>query len=254
MIKHYLTCKECGKKFRTSPSKIKDGRKFCCKECKYKYWRGNNHPNWKGGLIKRKCQICNKEFWAIPAAVKKGRGKFCSHGCQNLWRSQHIVKENHHNWNSILRTCQICGKEFHRKACHVKKNWGRYCSRKCQGEWQSKTLIGENSNNWKGGLWPIHYQVRASNEYMQWRRQVFARDNFTCCECGDKRWRNLRAHHIKRFVVILNDIKQKYPLLSIVDMAKHCPDLWNIRNGITLCEKCHRKAHAIKRRICHAKS
>lgn len=65
--------------------------------------------------------------------------------------------------------------------------------------------------------------VRVSPAYKVWRLEVLKRDNFTCQACGDSN--NLHAHHIIRFV---DDKDERF----------------NVDNGITLCEKCHRKIHS----------
>lgn len=89
---------------------------------------------------------------------------------------------------------------------------------------------GKNHPCWKGGITPIRtkiwrspeYKLR-SPEYKLWRLSVFERDNFTCQMPGCNQWgRKLEAHHIREF--------KNYPSLR-----------FNIRNGITLCEKCHKK-------------
>lgn len=64
---------------------------------------------------------------------------------------------------------------------------------------------------------------RHSKQYQEWRSQVFERDNFKCQVCGQVGGK-LNAHHIKTF--------------------KDYPDLrFELSNGITLCEKCHRDLH-----------
>lgn len=64
---------------------------------------------------------------------------------------------------------------------------------------------------------------RHSNEYKEWRNRVFERDGFKCQECGQV-GSSLNAHHIKTF--------KDYPKLR-----------FDVSNGITLCEKCHRELH-----------
>lgn len=57
-------------------------------------------------------------------------------------------------------------------------------------------------------------------EYKTWRAAVFKRDKRTCKMCGAKRV-SIQAHHIKRWA--------DHPYLR-----------YDVNNGITLCNKCHR--------------
>lgn len=60
--------------------------------------------------------------------------------------------------------------------------------------------------------------------YNNWHNSVFERDNYTCQCCGDNHGGNLEAHHINSY----NWDKE---------------NRFNIDNGITLCNKCHKKFH-----------
>ena len=99
----------------------------------------------------------------------------------------------------------------------------------------------EKNYNWKGGVTPLHEQVRKCFEYRQWRSDVFTRDGFTCQECGDDRGGNLIAHHIKEF----SEIMEEYEI-ETMGQALKCEELWNINNGRTLCEDCHKEVHRRK--------
>lgn len=65
-------------------------------------------------------------------------------------------------------------------------------------------------------------------EYRDWRKTVFARDDYTCLWCG-KRGVELNADHIKPFAL--------YPELRL-----------EISNGRTLCVPCHETTDTYKGR------
>lgn len=94
---------------------------------------------------------------------------------------------------------------------------------------------GERHGLWKGGITPLVEQIRHSFEYRQWTSDIFHRDNFTCQKCF-KRGGILNAHHTKQFSIIFkeNNIKS-------LQEARECCEFWNINNGITLCEDCHKE-------------
>lgn len=83
---------------------------------------------------------------------------------------------------------------------------------------------GEKCHFWKGGITNKNYRERVSimnsPQYRFWRRSVFERDDFTCQSCSIKGGR-LQADHIKRF--------SDFPELR-----------FELSNGRTLCEACHR--------------
>jgi len=98
-----------------------------------------------------------------------------------------------------------------------------------------KLEIGKNNRGWKGGVTPLYDQIRQCGEYINWRTQIFGRDNFTCQKCG-VRGVYLEAHHIKRFSKIIKENN-----IKTLNMALNCPELWDLNNGITLCKQCHNK-------------
>lgn len=81
---------------------------------------------------------------------------------------------------------------------------------------------GEKNNNWKGGIWPANRRDRDSIQYKIWRKSVLERDGHRCVIGGIAHGMKLHADHIKRFA--------DYPKLR-----------FEISNGRTLCEDCHRK-------------
>lgn len=99
---------------------------------------------------------------------------------------------------------------------------------------------GELSNLWKGGITPVMRYLRTCTKYRQWRSDVFTRDNYTCIWCGVRSGNGkaviLQADHIKPFYLILEEYK-----LFNIEEALNCEELWNINNGRTLCENCHKR-------------
>lgn len=71
--------------------------------------------------------------------------------------------------------------------------------------------------------WERTSRDRECKEYKEWRISVFSRDGFTCQLCGQVGGK-LNAHHIKPY--------KKYPKLR-----------YALKNGMTLCEECHRNIH-----------
>lgn len=65
---------------------------------------------------------------------------------------------------------------------------------------------------------------RINNDKYDWRLSIFKRDKFTCQVCQDSQGGNLVAHHLNCY--------------------KYFPEeRWDISNGVTLCNACHREFH-----------
>lgn len=130
------------------------------------------------------------------------------------------------------------GRVAHNKGIKgVVKLWpnGRIVS----AEWRanmSKARMGKYTGashpNWKGGNRPENTLIRESSAYLQWRRSVFTRDDFTCQDCG-QRGGDLEAHHDLPFA--------HFPALRL-----------EILNGVTLCVECHRKTFIHHKELAYA--
>lgn len=83
---------------------------------------------------------------------------------------------------------------------------------------------GKNNSNYNPNLTDEERQIRREYiEYKEWRIAIFERDNYTCQCCG-KCGGKLAAHHLESY-------RDNFELRTVLE------------NGITLCEKCHRKFH-----------
>lgn len=158
-------------------------------------------------------------------------------GRKNPWAKENpqIFKKGHIPWNK--------GKEG-----NVKYWLGKKRSNEDKLKMSLAKLgktVGEKHWNWKGGVSKtnqiLHFRIRHSFKYREWRSDIFTRDNFICQMCS-KRGGWLEAdHYPEMFTQILeeNDIKT---LKKAINYEK----LWDTNNGRTLCGDCHVKTYSGK--------
>lgn len=169
------------------------------------------------------CQRCGQQ-------MQKAR-KYCSRPCRDAAASRKVGTE-----------CSSCATYFLVSPSHAGKV--KFCSAECRTTGQT-TLVGCEecggsfrikpyrtgtarfcsvackASNMDFGITPELERLRRSAEYRLWRTAVFVRDDYTCQFCR-QRGGYLEADHIKTFA--------------------HHPDLrFNVDNGRTLCQGCHRK-------------
>ena len=87
-------------------------------------------------------------------------------------------------------------------------------------EFKKGDNAGEKHHHWKGGNSRWYKEGYYSPKYLKWRERVFRRDHYTCRGCG-KIGCYITAHHIKSFA--------HFPKLRFIT-----------KNGLTLCEECHK--------------
>lgn len=101
----HLTCRQCGKPFRTKPVHVASGRaKFCSRACESASRRN---------AVEKVCPRCGKTFISAPSR----RQRFCNFACA---------------FPVITRTCQRCGKVFRVPPLWVRLGRGKFCSRACR--------------------------------------------------------------------------------------------------------------------------
>lgn len=122
----------------------------------------------------------------------------------------------------------ICECGTYAEIAFAKFQSGQRC-RVCRSRKISEKLSGPNNHFWRADLTPEHrIKERCIPGYIEWRKGVYARDNYTCVSCG-QRGGKLNAHHLESYARV--------------------PELrTEITNGVTLCKACHDEYH---RKILH---
>ena len=164
------------------------------------------------------CEVCGTESYYKPSYYAKLSHFYCSNACR-------IEGGKGERFPFV---CEHCGKEYTRGASYVKWQLIRgitthCCSSSCARHAGPK---GQEHYAWRGGVSRAYKYGYHSQEYKEWRTEVFSRDLHTCQICGQVGG-YLHAHHIKGF--------------------SHFPETrFSTDNGITLCKHCHYEVHSKK--------
>ncbi|MFA5072090.1 MAG: hypothetical protein WC511_07120 [Candidatus Pacearchaeota archaeon] len=191
----------------------------------------------------RYCKQCKREIpknsldnWTYAKRV------FCNKKCYSLWqKTQKISEERKLKASNTLKgrkitwikksgkyiKCKVCNKEFYITNSGLNR---RFCSRRC-------SKLRENNPGWTGKLKEtIRKTIESLYEYRLWHSDVLKKDNFKCQKCFSNK--NIIVHHIKKVSSIIDEYN-----IKTIDDAINCQELWNINNGLTLCQDCHKEEH-----------
>ena len=201
-------------------------------------------------MYEKNCQLCNKKmFRKKKSEAQRPNWKFCSRSCKIIYYNKKRKISDKPEYISGNKKCLYCKNFFpYRKELKVKclvlwlnkiyipsiltEKQRNKKAEECGRRFRNKKLsikrrkkarfnnLGKKSHFWKGGITKKGIKLRNSLMYKLWRKAVFQRDNFTCQKCGKKNTR-LNPHHIKSWA--------EYPKLR-----------FEITNGQTLCEECHK--------------
>jgi len=203
---------------------------FCSRACQGK-WNSKNRVGANANGFRHGnsftydkiiCKVCGQTFSQLRKYLLKGFGFICSKGCRSLNSSKLRGEKSPAYKQRLEVSCELCGKTKSLIPSFAKAF--RFCSKECRAEWQSTRMTGSNHPLWNGGISEFRSRLSVSREYKAWRLAVFVRDGFCCQHCGDRRGHNLNAHHI--------------------EYVSECPErIFDVSNGLTLCESCHRDVH-----------
>ena len=195
----------------------------------------------KNGIIST-CVVCKRKFDNIKSREKKIT--WCSEECK-IKKGRKFKLKNRRN--EIISKCVICGNDF--SNIKSRENRTKCCSKLCSIENRRINFIGNKINNmkeenhpsWKGGISPLNKRIMTTKKYVEWKNKILFRDCWTCQTCHFRG--RVVVHHIKRINVII----KQYNIRNIND-AIMCKELYDINNGVTLCEDCHKYVHKKKPR------
>jgi len=178
-----------------------------------RYLRDNNIKKYKRNVREEKRKACGNGM----------RGKHISDYPKHAEAMNKCSGTNHWKYKPKVKCfCNWCGKELERHYSQIKNVKHINCGSKECKKAQRKLYSGSNSPHWQNGKTKASLILRHSIEYKEFRNRIFNRDNYTCQECGIGG--QIEMHHIKEV--------SNYPEL-----------IFNEKNCITLCKKCHRKTN-----------
>ena len=168
----------------------------------------------------------NRKYCSLKCAYEKNikQGKICK------WCKKFFYAKRHRKGKVFLKKefcnikCVVANRENNYKIGTLKRVPSTH-----------KFGVKENNINWKNGITPVIEKIRKSKKYKRWRNEIFERDRYTCQDCLI-RGGNINAHHIKK----LSDLLQEYKI-NCYTKAINDKRVWDLKNGVTFCEKCHRK-------------
>lgn len=219
--------------------------KGCDREITYQTWKfGGRRCSFCAGIIcvhpSKFSKILTKDFLYIEYITKQKSSTQISKeiGCSN---------------DTVLRAMKLKGLKIRtyseiRKGVKLSKNH-------CESISISQTgKFGKKNNHYIDGSTSLRDGVRHLLEYKIWRNLVFKRDDYTCQHCGDNKGHNLNAHHKVPFSTTLHKFLAEYNQFSpiedketLIRLAIKYKPFWDINNGITLCEDCHKIEHSKKK-------
>ena len=229
----------CSKPFLVEAYKVKHGRgKFCSPECQYDSMRR---------IVSATCENCQRSFDKKQSSSQT----YCSPKCKqssvkvreaislSLKTSDKAIAQR----TAVLPTMHEFVKSTAGRALRRSQLNSRLQNPASHKVWMESIKKRSESEDWKNALHfqkgNLHPKYKGNKterqtamnqyEYKQWRTAVFERDDYTCQNCFKTNTR-LNAHHIKHW-------------------STNSELRYEISNGITLCETCHKDVHKLFKQL-----
>lgn len=160
----------------------------------------------------------------IDAGVKPRHHNDTKRGVPQWWRNEIDIDRAVELYESGMTLAEV-GDEFGVKYSVIAHRMDeRGYKRRSVNDYAKPT--GPDHHRWRDDITDAERANRRDgNAQKAWRNEVFERDGFACVACGDDTGGNLNAHH-------LNSHDQ------------HREQRWDVENGATVCEDCHKGFHA----------
>jgi 5-methylcytosine-specific restriction endonuclease McrA len=204
-----------------------------------------------GKKVVHLCDKCGSERNILyKDAIKKAFyicRKCTIEGKNNYFHTHRYEKEKNCNYldgrSSRQHYCKYSG--CTNKICFSTIYNSGYC--------RKHSRLGNLNGKYIDGRTQLTTLIRNLKESKKWSFIILKRDAFRCTQCNLPSSGHLTAHHVKSFRRIMSEFLAYYKDLNpitdkhkLVELSLTWPDFWDINNGITLCEDCHKKAHIKK--------
>lgn len=188
-----------------------------------------------------RCAVCEKPLYRKPSEFKKNITGlfFCSVECDAKLRSEKMLEKSLNAIQQRIGTTDLKSWLFERYIIEskgtqeislemygAKRNDSSVCDWLRRFGIPIKKRVAQGKKHWNYNFNKTDKERvlnRRYPEYIQWRKSVFERDDYTCFTCGQVGG-NLNAHHLDgydKFIELRTELS----------------------NGATLCELCHDEFH-----------